>query len=65
MIKSGVPYEFSDKLLDYCQKIIQNKPLDLDQRVDLTNQLIVTIDGLDAKDLDDAISLKINDHGNY
>ena len=65
VIKSGVPYEFSDKLLDYCQKIIQNKPLDLDQRVDLTNQLIVTIDGLDAKDLDDAISLKINDHGNY
>lgn len=65
VIKSGVPYEFSDKLLDYCQQIVQNKPLDLDQRVDLTNQLIVTIDGLDAKDLDDAISLKINDHGNY
>ena len=31
---------------------------DIKSRVDLRNETIVTIDGDDAKDLDDAISLK-------
>lgn len=34
-------------------------------RTDLRNETIVTIDGDDAKDLDDAISLKKLDNGNY
>lgn len=34
-------------------------------RVDLRDEVIVTIDGDDAKDLDDAISLKKLDNGNY
>ena len=37
----------------------------LKDRKDLTNELIVTIDGLDAKDLDDAISMSVSDNGNY
>lgn len=38
---------------------------DIVNRVDLRDEVIVTIDGDDAKDLDDAISLKRLDNGNY
>ncbi len=38
---------------------------DLIGRIDLRNQLIFTIDGDDTKDIDDAISLKMNAQGNY
>ncbi|MEE0965548.1 MAG: ribonuclease R [Bacilli bacterium] len=38
---------------------------DIENRVDLRNEVIVTIDGDDAKDLDDAISLKKLSNGNY
>lgn len=38
---------------------------DLKNRVDLRNEMIVTIDGDDAKDLDDAISLKKLENGHY
>ncbi len=34
-------------------------------RLDLRNMLVMTIDGADAKDFDDAISLEINSIGNY
>ncbi|MEG0366792.1 MAG: ribonuclease R [Coprobacillus sp.] len=49
---------------------IENMPDEIDtsdigNRVDLRNEVIVTIDGDDAKDLDDAISLKRLDNGNY
>ncbi|MFV0392790.1 MAG: ribonuclease R [Coprobacillaceae bacterium] len=40
-------------------------PKELEGRLDLRKETIVTIDGDDAKDLDDAISLKKLDNGNY
>lgn len=39
--------------------------VDMTNRRDLRNEVIVTIDGDDAKDLDDAISLKKLSNGNY
>ena len=38
---------------------------EISSRVDLRNNMIFTIDGDDSKDLDDAVSLKILDNGNY
>ncbi|MBR5613729.1 MAG: VacB/RNase II family 3'-5' exoribonuclease [Clostridia bacterium] len=38
---------------------------DLKDRCDLTDSLIITIDGDDAKDFDDAVSLELMENGNY
>ena len=69
IIKSGVKYEFDETLLNYCDNLVNEglKSLDkeLQGRKDFSDDLIVTIDGLDAKDLDDAISVEISDNGNY
>lgn len=55
------PRKFSEDVLAYVEQI----NIDLDQekknRLDLTQDLIITIDGKDAKDLDDAISLTKKD----
>ena len=69
IIKSGVKHEFDQQLLIETDKIIKSKENNLEyeltKRKDLTDKLIVTIDGLDAKDLDDAISIEISENGNY
>ena len=61
-IKTVFPEEVLLELDDIPDEI--NK-LDYPNRRDLTNELIITIDGADAKDLDDAISVKQLDNGNY
>ena len=67
--KSGVRYEFSSELLKEAKKIVDEKKANIDNiikdRKNLTDKLIVTIDGIDAKDLDDAISVEISDDGYY
>lgn len=40
-------------------------PADCVGRKDLTDKLIITIDGDDAKDFDDAISIELMENGNY
>lgn len=62
----GIPHEFPDKVLEEAnqvEQVISDK--DLAGRVDLRDQLIMTIDGADAKDLDDAVSLTLNSDGTY
>ena len=61
-----VDIEFPKEVYDYISNIPDSvDPNDINKRVDLRNEMIVTIDGDDAKDLDDAISLKKLDNGNY
>ena len=64
--KHGVDNEFSrDSLLQL--ENIPDSVRDVDKigREDFTNWIIFTIDGEDTKDMDDAISCRINDKGNY
>jgi ribonuclease R len=64
--KHQAPVEFPENVLAEAQN--KNNPVtqkDIKNRLDLREKLIVTIDGADAKDLDDAISLELLENGNY
>lgn len=53
-----LPMEFSEKTLNQAERIPDTvSEADMSGRRDLRNWLMVTIDGEDAKDLDDAVSL--------
>lgn len=54
--KYGVPHEFSDAALALARALPDAvRPADKQQRVDLTDIALVTIDGEDARDFDDAV----------
>ncbi len=55
------PDRFSQDVMDNLKDIQIDLNKEKKERIDLTQQLIITIDGKDAKDLDDAISLTIKD----
>ena len=55
----GITDEFSEEVINELDKIpTQVSETDKKGRVDLTNEVIFTIDGDDTKDIDDAISIK-------
>ncbi len=57
--------EFSDKAMQEAEEIeTEVNPKELEGRRDLTEKEIFTIDGVDTKDIDDAISLE-EKNGNY
>ena len=64
--KHGIYEEFGEEveneLLDIPTEV---DPKEYNNRRDLTDQVIFTIDGDDTKDIDDAISIKKLDNGNY
>ncbi|GIZ52620.1 ribonuclease R [Noviherbaspirillum aridicola] len=54
--KYGVPHEFSDAALKLAAKLpLEVREADLQDRVDLRDVPLVTIDGEDARDFDDAV----------
>ena len=62
----GIDIDFSDDVLEQVENI-PDHVLEEEKkgRVDLTKQMTITIDGEDAKDLDDAISVEKLSNGNY
>lgn len=64
--KHGLPLAFPDNVLEQANSApdtIDEK--EIANRRDLRNETIVTIDGADAKDLDDAVTVTMLGNGNY
>lgn len=61
----GIPHVFPQEVLDEAERV-GNEPIsdeEYEKRLDLRGEPIFTIDSKDAKDLDDAISVKRTDFG--
>ncbi|HVT91087.1 MAG TPA: ribonuclease R [Tepidisphaeraceae bacterium] len=67
IVQFNLPGEFPDAVKDQARKVVDSfDPLDqAHHRVDLSDEIICTIDPDDAKDYDDAISLRQLDDGNW
>ncbi|MEJ8765484.1 ribonuclease R [Oceanobacillus sp. HCA-5259] len=64
--KHGITIDFPEDVLQQASEVPDEiSSEELEGRIDRRNEQIVTIDGADAKDLDDAISVKKLDNGNY
>ena len=61
----GLPEQFPEEVLREAGQAPDVSEEDLAGRLDLRDLPTVTIDGEDAKDLDDAVTLEINSGGNY
>ncbi|MBS4462448.1 ribonuclease R [Aerococcaceae bacterium zg-B36] len=62
----NIPHEFPENVLKEADAVPMSiQAEDMVGRRDLRDRLIITIDGADAKDLDDAISLEKNADGTY
>lgn len=59
-VKSG----FNQSINIECQRLIQNDKVD-NKRKFIDDEIILTFDGEGAKEIDDALSIKILDNGNY
>lgn len=64
--KYHIPSEFKEEVLKEAENVPDTiSEEDTVGRKDLRDEVILTIDGADAKDLDDAIQVKKLDNGNY
>ncbi|MEG0238238.1 MAG: ribonuclease R [Clostridium sp.] len=64
--KFGLPEDFPDKVVNYTNKIEEEiDPKEYKRRTDFRDVKMVTIDGEDAKDLDDAVSIEKLPNGNF
>jgi ribonuclease R len=64
--KYRLPQEFPADVIEQANNTPDTiSPEDLEGRRDLRDQMIVTIDGADAKDLDDAVTVTKMSNGNY
>ncbi len=65
ILKHNIDPVFSDLVIDTAKKYVKVKKEDLEGRRDLRDEMIITIDGEDSKDFDDAVIVKKKDNGNY
>lgn len=64
--KHAIPHEFEEETLEHANEISDVvSDEEIMSRRDLRRETIVTIDGSDAKDLDDAVNVKRLPNGNY
>ncbi|EOD00754.1 ribonuclease R [Caldisalinibacter kiritimatiensis] len=64
--KYGLSQEFPTKVINEAKSIPDTIPVsEIKRRRDLRDMTIFTIDGADAKDLDDAVSIEKLNNGNY
>lgn len=62
--KHGLPEEFPEKVLQYAEGVSEEiEEKEIKRRRDIRDLRMVTIDGEDAKDLDDAVSIERLDNG--
>ena len=62
----GIKTEFNKETLEEADHVSETiDEMEFYTRRNLTEEMIITIDGADAKDLDDAIQLSVKDSGNY
>lgn len=65
VISLGMSLKFPDNVLYAAKNLEDDTKEEYKRRRDLTNKVIFTIDGIDAKDLDDAVGIEKLDSGNY
>lgn len=66
VVANGIPTKFPDEVLNEANAVPDEiNATDFPDRRDLRDQMIVTIDGEDAKDLDDAVTVRKLENGNY
>ncbi|WP_108306117.1 ribonuclease R [Metalysinibacillus jejuensis] len=64
--KYGITIDFPQEVMNEANAIPETvQPKEYEGRRDLRDQTIVTIDGADAKDLDDAVTVTKNEDGTY
>ncbi|MDC3412299.1 ribonuclease R [Aquibacillus sp. 3ASR75-11] len=64
--KHGIKVDFPEEVMEHANNVPETIHQDeIANRKDLRDETIVTIDGADAKDLDDAVTVKRLDNGNY
>ncbi|MCU7551472.1 ribonuclease R [Chitinophagaceae bacterium LB-8] len=66
LLENGFPLEFPDEALEEAARIPDTIPQsEIEQRNDMRHVLTFTIDPVDAKDFDDALSIRVLKNGNY
>ncbi len=64
--KFNIPYKFNRNTLKELKSISFPIPVDeIKKRVDYRDKIVFTIDPIDAKDFDDALSIEDDEEGNY
>ncbi|MER3499299.1 MAG: ribonuclease R [Chitinophagaceae bacterium] len=66
LLENGFPLQFDDDVMEEADRIPDRIPSsEIKKRKDIRNILTFTIDPVDAKDFDDAISFRVLKNGNY